>query len=192
MQALRRLKYIVVFVLSVVIVASGVFWVTQTTWVHSQWASMFREAQRFSAYLSVAAYLLNNTTIQTNETAQRWFSAELSNARDPLYELENSLDEGHWRQLERIGSMIDDVDGFWPIFGLNSSMRSAFEQSMYNIGEGLVSAYETNGDYIRGPSLWYFGPSPPDETLLEKACQLADNVETTILDLQTVHLPSQP
>ncbi len=191
MLASIRIKYVIVIVLLVIVAGVGVVWANQTAYAHRQWATMFRESQRLRSHLEIAAYLLNTPTIETNKTAQNWFSNELQDAKDNLYELD-ALDQGHWLQLFRIDTMIEDVDSYWPIFGLNSSMRSDFAGSMHDLGDKVVKAYGVYGDYISGPSIWYFGSAPPDESKLEEALKLVEHVEKTLYDLQTVHLPTQP
>lgn len=37
-----------------------------------------------------------------------------------------------------------------------------------------------NKNYVSGPPFWYFGPTPPNETILEEAAQLALNLTEEI------------
>jgi len=179
MQASTRLKYITVLIISIIITAAGVFWATQRIDTHRQWASMMRETQRFQSHIQTVAYILN-TTFQTNNTAQRWLQSELFYSHTSLYELRH-LDEAHWLQLSQIDDMVETVNSY-KIFSLNfSSHQSTLVKNIHDVGEKVVSAYwnvfnNTSVDNIKGPPFWYTGSSPPDETILREATQLASNV----------------
>jgi len=153
------------------IIVAGVFWAVQRINTHKRWASMLRESQRLRSHLDRVACLL---PVKSN-----WCIAELGYATSSLLEL-IKLDGKHQDPLFKIEHMImtlrdPDVDlSGLDLFG-----------PIHSIGWKVVKAYGNLLNYtsvndVNGPPFWYFGPSPPDEGILEEAAQLATNVTTKI------------
>ena len=165
------LKQLVAVLLLVMIIVAGVFWAVQRINTHKRWASMLRESQRLRSHLDRVACLL---PVKSN-----WLIAELGYATSSLLELIN-LDGKHRIPLRKIDHMImtlrdPDVD----LSGLD------LFDAIHNIGWKVVKAYGNLLNYTsvnveNGPPFWYFGPSPPDEGILEEAAQLAVNVTTKV------------
>jgi len=67
------------------------------------------------------------------------------------------------------------------IFSVNFTLhQTTITRNVHHIGETVVEAYwnfshNLEVDNQNGPSFWYFGPSPPDETILQEATELASN-----------------
>lgn len=164
------LKQLVAVLLLVTIIVAGVFWAVQRINTHKRWASMLRESQRLRDHLDRVAYLL---PVKSN-----WCIAELGYATSSLSEL-IKLDGKHQIPLIKIDHMIMTLrDPHVDLSGLD-----LFEfDTIHNIGWKVVKAY---GNYLNYTSannvpFWYFGPSPPDEGILEEAAQLAVNVTAKV------------
>lgn len=161
------LKQLVALLLLGIVVVAGVFWAVQRINTHRRWASMLRETQHLLTHLDEAAY--------------KGSRQELKYAYSSILEL-IILDKEHQIQLRKIQYMIETlIDPDIDLSGLNSTER----ESIHNIGWKVVKAYGnllnyTSVNTVNGPPFWYFGPSPPDEGILEEAAQLATNVTTKI------------
>jgi len=178
MQLSNRFKYAIVLLLAVIIASAGTFWATQRINTHRQWASMMRETQRFRDHMWTIAQLLNSS-FQTNSTAQRWLSEEFYYAHTSLYELKQ-LDEAHWLQLSQIEDAVYGKLNSYRIFSVNfTEHQNTIAGEVRDIGDEVVSAYWSFSQNIEvgvnGPSFWYIGPSPPDETILQEAIDSAAN-----------------
>jgi len=162
------LKQLVAVLLLVMIIVAGVFWAVQRINTHKRWASMLRESQRLRNHLERVACLL--------PAKSNWLIAELGYATSSLLELIN-LDGKHQIPLRKIDHMImtlrdPDVD----LSGLD------LFDAIYSIGWKVVKAYGNFLNYTSANNVpfWYFGPSPPDEGILEEAAQLAVNVTAKV------------
>jgi hypothetical protein len=179
------LKRIIVLLVLVMVVVIGVFWSAQRINTHKLWASMLRESQRLRDHLERVAYLLP-ARFQANldSTTQNWLNAELHYATTSLLEL-SSLGQGHQVQLGKILCLIDTIrDPSTDLSRLNATEQTRLMNAVYDIGQKVAQAYwsilnYTSVDSVNGPAFWYFGPAPPNETILEEA-QLAFNLTEEI------------
>lgn len=128
---------------------------------------MMRESERLRTHLGAAAYGMS----------RQEFKHALSSISELII-----LDKEHQIQLRKIEFMIETLlDPDIDLFKLNLTEIEA----IHSIGWKVVEAYGnlinyTSVDYVNGPPLFYFGPSPPDEVILEEAAQLAADVTTKI------------
>jgi hypothetical protein len=180
------LKQLIALLLFVIVVLAVGFWAVQRVDMHRRWASQSRESQSIRGHLWQAYVLLDDNSFETDNITQNWFFDELEYAARSLHDL-GRLDRGHQSQLFRIETMLWDLRGYWTyVLGLNSTERSSLAENLYNIGGKVVKAYfnylnYTSSNYETGPPFWYFGPSPPDEKILEEAVELAIDIEENLL-----------
>jgi len=168
------------------VAVAGVCWSVQRINTHKLWASMLRESQRLRDHIERVAYLLP-ARFQANldSTTQNWLNAELHYATTSLLELSN-LDQGHQVQLGKILYLIDTIgDPSTDLSRLNSTEQTRMMNTIHDIGQKAAQAYwsilnYTSVDGVNGPPFWYFGASPPNETILEEAAQLAFNLTEEI------------
>jgi hypothetical protein len=71
------------------------------------------------------------------------------------------------------------------LVGLNETARSDFIKTFHSIGNNVVDTYGNLIKYTSvnddiGPPFWYFGPSPPDEVILQETVNLPINAKTII------------
>jgi hypothetical protein len=180
------LKQIIVVLLLVIVVTAGVFWAIQRINTHKVWASMLRESQRFMIHLD-EVYVLLPAKFQGESipTHYYWFLAELSYAQESLYEL-TRLDGAHQSKLFMIDMMIDalrnpSTNGVQ----LNDTQFWDLSNTIHHLGQKVAGAYWSLTNYtsvngVNGPPFWYFGPSPPDETVLQEAVDLAVHAKAII------------
>ena len=118
-------------------------------------------------------------------TTQSWLNAELCYATTSLLELSN-LDSAHQVQLGKILYLIDTIrDPSTDLSWLNSTEQTRMMNAIKDIGQKVAQAYwsilnYTSIDGVNGPPFWYFGPAPPNETILEEAAQKASNLTEEI------------
>jgi len=183
------LKQLMALLLFVIAVSAVGFWAVKRVDTHRRWASQSRESQSIRGHLSQAYVLFNSSSFETDNIAQNWFFDELHYAANSLHDLWR-LDREHVVQLEKIETMLINLcghaDGRTYVLGLNYTKRSSLAANLYNIGRKMVKAYfnylnYTSSNYETGPPFWYFGPSPPDETILQEAVEIAIDVEENFL-----------
>jgi hypothetical protein len=180
------LKRIIFLLVLVIVLVAGVFWSVQRIDAHKLWASMLRESQRLRDHLERAAYLLP-ARFQSNldSTAQNWLYQELHYAESSLSEL-SIMDSAHSVQLGKIDNLIVTVsDPGIDLSRLNSTEQTRMMNTMCDIAQKVAQAYGsilnyTSVDGVNGPPFWYFGPAPPNETILEEAAQSAFNLTEEI------------
>jgi len=161
---------------------------------HSRWYWQERASQTFLFHVENAASILNHTgstqlsenqSFENSEILQNQFFNEIFYADLALSDL-NVLDNGHHEQLQNISDMIQTLDshGLY-LTGLNATQRSSLASSIRNVGERVAAAYwnylkNTSSSTGSGPPFWYFGPSPPDETVLQQASDLAAQIKLEV------------
>jgi hypothetical protein len=168
------------------VLVAGVFWSVQRIDAHKLWASMLRESQRLRDHLERAAYLLP-ARFQSNldSTVQNWLYQELHYAESSLSEL-SIMDSAHSVQLGKIDNLIVTIsDPGIDLSRLNSTEQTRMMNTMCDIAQKVAQAYGsilnyTSVDGVNGPPFWYFGPAPPNETILEEAAQSAFNLTEEI------------
>ncbi|MGB9671559.1 MAG: hypothetical protein ACPLZY_00255 [Candidatus Norongarragalinales archaeon] len=120
-----------------------------------------------------------------DSTTQNWLNAELHYATTSSLELSN-LDSAHQVQLGKILNLIDTIrDPSTDLSWLNSTEQTRMMNAIDDIGRKVAQAYwsilnYTSVDGVNGPPFWYFGPAPPNETILEEAVQIAFNLTEEI------------
>jgi len=179
-----NLKQLIALIIFVIVLSSVGFLAVQRVDMYKRWASQIEKSQSIRRHLWKAYVLLNSNSFETDNTTQDWFIRELQYASSSLLDLIRQ-DERHGLQLSRIDGFL--VSLFDPtktsyLIGLNSTDRNVIAKALYDIGGKVLAAY---GNYINytssNPPLWYSGPSPPDETILEEAVELANDIRESLL-----------
>jgi len=179
-----NLKQLTALFLLITIAGAPIFWASQRVDMHRRWASQANKTQSIVGHFYVAAKLLNSTSFETDEIAQEWFSEKMEEAGDAVAAL-GSMDAGHRDQLFKIVAItIYLSSGKTSVLDLNATGRSTLAESLLNIGWKLREAYSNFADSygtdpFSGPLFSYFGPSPPDETILQQALDLANSISPT-------------
>ena len=150
--------------------------------MYKRWKSQFIESQSVRGHLWQTYVLLKHSSFETNNITQNWFFDELRYAARSLHDL-HGLDKWHQNQLFKIEAMLMNLYGYGTyVLGLNSTKRISLAENLYNIGEKVVKAYFNYLNYTSSnPPLWYSGPSPPDESILGEAVELAIDIEENLL-----------
>jgi hypothetical protein len=174
---------VVVIVVAAVGIPVGLYWALQRSDMHLRWDLESRYAIEFLLHTEHAsAYLNGNLYSWSNETAGIALN-EMGWADNELYGIA-VLDTAHVNQLYRIRYAIGSLQGPGPtgsgeyVASLNSSQRTLLSNQVYSLGHKLGNAYDNFVNYTStspgiGPSFWYSGPSPPDESLLQSAVSIA-------------------
>lgn len=178
------LKQLTALVIFVIVISAVACWTVQRVDMYERWASQIKRSQSIRGHLWEAYVLLKSSSFEADSTTQDWFISELKYASSSLLELMR-LDERHWIQLIKIETML--VSLFDPakrsyLIGLNSTDRNVIARALHDIGGKVVVAYCNYINYTSSnPPLWYSGPSPPDETILEEAVELANDIRESLL-----------
>lgn len=173
-----NIKQLIALLLLIIVAVALFSWASQRIDTHRQWASMLRESQRFMIHLD-EVYVLLPAKFQgdSNPAHLPWFLAELDYAGESLHEL-MKLDEAHWSKLFMIDEMILALhDPSTNRVQLNDTQFWDLSETIHDLGRKLADAYWSLTNYtsvndVSGPPFWYFGPSPPDEAVLQEAVDL--------------------
>jgi hypothetical protein len=180
------LKQFLVLILVIVVVLASYVWASDRIETHKRWASMLNASQEFSiifseVYVRLPVMLENSTSHPT----YNWFTDELDSASWTMNQL-IKVDEAHERELYWIEDLIltlrdAGINGVL----LNNSQFWNLSNNIKLIAIELPQAYwnplnTTSVDSEAGPPFWYFGPSPPDEAMLQQVATLAMQLTETI------------
>jgi len=159
-----------------------VYWSIDRMETHRRWQRQFSEVQTFTFYhMWTASALLTKDSWPSQETVD-WARDELQGALNSIVKL-SYLDRNHANQLGRIDYVLARLSTSWSDYTLNLTFdqRTTLSGHIHTIGDKILNAYTnylnyTSTNTITGPSFWYFGPSPPDEILLQQAVELATSL----------------
>jgi hypothetical protein len=178
--AVSRIVLVVLLVL-VVALPIGVYWTIERIETHSRWERQLQEAQFFALYHMETASALVQSPGSSNQTVLDWGRNEMTYATGTLDSLSN-LDQSHATQLTKIFNILAHLGTSWPgyVLGLSSTQKTTLSSLLTGIGSKVLNSYAnylnyTSSDAVSGPAFWYSGPTPPDETLLQEAVDLAVN-----------------
>jgi hypothetical protein len=180
-----NIKQLIALLLLIIVAVALFSWSSQRIDTHRQWASMLRESQRFMIHLDEVYALLPAKFQGDSNPAHFWFLAELDYAGESLHEL-TKLDEAHQSKLFMIDEMIVALrDPSTNGVQLNDTQFWDLSKTIHHLGQKVADAYWSLTNYtsvndVSGPPFWYFGPSPPDETVLQEAVDLAVHSEAII------------
>jgi DNA-binding HxlR family transcriptional regulator len=134
-------------------------WTYYRIGTHQRWATEFRVAQQFY--------------VQTDDH-------DIDGAYHSIGELVK-LDQDHSLELSRIDSFLT----WYRNPDLNDTGRAKVDYAFHQIGHKVIDAYASILNYtsindVTGPPFWYFGPSSPDESMLQDAANIAVSAESII------------
>lgn len=173
-------KVILLLLVLLIAIPVTVFLSLERIETHRRWGWQEIASQRFMFHLRHAANVLDSSGFEKNETARAWFSAEISYAGSALSDL-GALDTRHRSQLFSVREIVWSLDSGFCFVGLNETQRSILIGLIRGLADKVVVAYwnylnYTQSDIGSGPPFWYFGPAPPDETVLREAIDLANQI----------------
>ena len=164
-------------ILAMVILPVGVYWGVQRASSYGRWQTQFRLAQSFTFILEDCSGLLQAGPDTLSESTLVVAGNDLRYAGDSLDAL-RTLDTDHVIQLGRIGIALDTLRPNLSTYvaSLSTAQRNTLSSLLHALADKILSTYTNYARFTGGnPSLWYFGPSPPDENLLKEAVDLAVN-----------------
>jgi hypothetical protein len=181
-----NLKQLLVLVLIIVVASASLVWASDRIETHKRWASMLEMSQRFMIHFTQAYLRLPGVYGNETDPTHYWFQNELDYADWALDKL-MKLDEAHTSELIRIEDLIMNLRSPNAVEPwLNNSQFADLGNTIYLIAEKLPQAYwnpfnSTSINSDTGPPFWYFGPSPPDEAILQQVAALAINAKEIIV-----------
>jgi hypothetical protein len=180
------LKQLLVLILVIVVALASFVWTSDRIETHKRWASMVETSQQFGIIFSeVYVRLPSITENATTDPTHFWFTDELDSASWTMNQL-IKLDEAHESELFRIEDLISTLrDASINGVLLNISQFWYLSNNIHTIAQKLPQAYwnplnATSLDSETGPPFWYFGPSPPDEAMLQQIATLATQLKEII------------
>ncbi len=179
----RRLSLVILVI--VLAVALPFYWTIQRNDTHLRWDLESRYAQQFFFHLDTASGLMNGIPYSWSNVTSGFAVNELGYADSELYDVA-VLDTSHADQLYRISYALETLrtqNGTRDyIYGMNLSQRLNLAAQLESLGHKIINAYWNFANYTStspgvGHGFWYFGPSPPDESLLQSSVAIALNFE---------------
>ena len=164
-------------IFAMVMLPVGVYWGVQRASTYSHWQTQFRLAQSFTFILEDCSGLLQAGPETLSESTLVVVRNDLRYAGYSLDALIR-LDWDHANQLDRIGYALVRLETNLSTYlgNLTSAQRNTLSSLLHALADNILSTYTNYARFTGGnPSLWYFGPSPPDENLLKATVDLAVN-----------------
>jgi hypothetical protein len=179
-------KQLLILILIILVASASFVWASDRIETHKRWASMLEMSQRFSVHFTEVYLRLPSVYGNETDPTHYWFQNELDYAEWALNKL-MKLDEAHTSELVRIEELIMNLrspNAIGPWF--NNSQFADLGNSIYSIAQKLPQAYwnplnSTSVNSDTGPPFWYFGPSPPDEAILQQIATLAIHAKEIIV-----------
>jgi hypothetical protein len=171
------LKKIIAILLIVIVAFSAYALVIDRVNTHKNWATLVFEATTFRDHIEHAYVGTSGVSNQGTD--------ELQYAIDTIWIMHN-LDNGHLNQLSYIEDFLINAHGLNYINAtIDSKTLHTVQSDLRELGPKILMAYTgfinyTSVNSVDGPSLWYFGPAPPDEATLQEAVDLAVNANALI------------
>ncbi|HVH15031.1 MAG TPA: hypothetical protein VNA15_04855 [Candidatus Angelobacter sp.] len=174
----RRRFYVLVspLLILIIIVPITIYWAEQRIAEHARWGNEINYAFLFRMNVGSAAEFINGTFYPWNNESQRSAQTLLSQGETTLLLLEG-LDTAHAIQLDNIANKVHLVPSAFN--QITQSRRVSLSTNLEALGEKIVNAYILNNTSTTngvGPSLWYSGPSSPNEQNLQDATTIAANL----------------
>jgi hypothetical protein len=172
-------KQLLVLIIVIVVASSSFVWASDRIETHKRWASMLKISQRLGIVLDEVYLRLPSITMNvTADPTHFWFMDELDDALWTTHRL-TELDKKHASELFKIEDLILTLRDLGATgVQLSGSQFENLSNITHTIADELTHAYwdplnttEINSE--TGPPFWYFGPSPPDEALLQHIANLA-------------------
>lgn len=178
------LKQLLILILVIVVVLASFVWAYDRIETHKRWGSMLLISQRLGIVLSEARARLPSIMMNaTTDPTHFWFTSVLDDAWWTLDQL-IKIDEPHESELYRVIDLVTAMRGSEEL-QLTNSQFSNLSSTLKAIAQNFLDAYWnilnfTSVSTETGPPFWYFGPSPPDETLLQQIDDLAIQAQDII------------
>jgi len=166
-----------VLVIIAIAIPATLYWETQRNDMHLRWDLQARYAVEFWSHAQYSGGLINGTLTKWNNDTAGVAVNELGYADWELYDI-RVLDTAHTDSLSRISTAIETLRTDDYIASLNQTARTLLAHQLWSISMKIINAYWNYANYTSnspgiGPPFWYSGPSPPDETLLQSAVNIA-------------------
>lgn len=160
-------------------------WAVQRSEIHARWDMEIDRASDFAFQMEYATALMNGTLYKWDNATSSFAGNLMGYANANLAYL-GALDTAHLNQLYRIRDAINSVRlpfGTIPFTNISYAQRHMLAGQLYSIADKVLSAYGSLLKYTSvgggvGPPFWYSGPSPPDESLLTDALNIALTLQT--------------
>ena len=178
----RRVSAVLLIIVTVLAIAvpTALYWALQRTDLHSRWQLQADYASQFSFQMDDAAALMNGTIWKWNNVTSSFAGNEMGSANENLSYL-SEYDTAHANQLIMINYAIENIRPPFntiPFTNISYAQRTILAAQLRSIANKILYAYWNFLNYTSvggtaGPPFWYSGPSPPDESLLQAAVNVA-------------------
>ena len=185
---LRLTRFRLLLVLAVVAIAvsatvpTAFLWAMQRTDLHARWELEQNYASQFGFQIETASSYMNDTYGYKWSGETSSFAGVLIGYADQNLNLLRDYDTDHSNKLYPISYAIERivVSFFENASYANASyaQRAPLERQLYSLGDRILYAYSnflkyTSEGGTAGPPFSYSGPTPPDESLLQDAVNIA-------------------
>ena len=162
-----------IWILLILLIAEPVlvYWTVERVVTHNRWSIQASLSETFFGQMNDAYIPITNQSLASDQALRILASTDLHNAGTTMYNLFR-VDTQHFNQLSRISTVLISLQSLGYILNLTSSQRLFLATIFLSIGTKIVNAYHLNGTNVYSVPFWYWGPSPPNEDLLNQAVDL--------------------
>src|SRR5437899_4115540 len=171
-RRIRSTRFLI-WVLLILLIAEPalVSWTVERVVTHNRWSIQASLSETFFGQMNDAYIPITNQSLTSDQALRILASTDLHNAGTTMYNLFR-VDTQHFNQLSRISSTLLSLQNLSYVLSLTSPQRLVLANLLISIGTRIVDAYHLNGTNVYSVPFWYWGPSPPNEDLLNQAVDL--------------------
>ena len=148
-----------------------VYWTVERVVSHNRWSIQASLSETFFSQMNDAYTPITNQSLASDQALRFLANSDLHHAGTTMYNLYR-VDTQHFNQLSRISSTLLSLQNLSYVLSLTSVQRLVLANLLISIGTKIVNAYHLNGMNVYSVPFWYWGPSPPNEDLLNQAVDL--------------------
>ena len=171
-KRIRSTRFLI-WVLLILLIAEPVlvYWTVERVVTHNRWSIQASLSETFFGQMNDAYMPITNQSLASDQALRILANIDLHNAGTTIYNLYR-VDTQHYNQLSRISTVLLNLQSLTYILNLTSPQRPALANIFLSIGTKIVTAYHLNDTNVYSVPFWYWGPSPPNEILLNQAVDL--------------------
>ena len=173
-------KVAALLLVAIIATATVSVWAFDRIETHKRWVKQFYESFDYAVHMAAVGPLITSYYNAPQESERFTLSLELEAAQLSLHELTRTdQDRNSVPALDKIQSFMSYLSASTNqnLTKLSPTEITDLANSAIRVGESVVSAYgailNCTSMNDSGPPFWYFGPSSPDQAVLQEAADLA-------------------
>jgi hypothetical protein len=171
-KTVRSTRFLIWVLLALLIAEPAlIYWTVDRVVTHNRWSIQASMAETFFGQMNDAYVPITNQSLASDQALKILTNVVLHDAGTTMYNLYR-IDTQHFNQLDRVSTTLLNLDSLGYILNLTGPQRTVLANIFLSIGTKIVTAYHLNATNVYSVPFWYWGPSPPDENLLNQAVDL--------------------